>query len=175
MATAYTDPNTVHNPSTGAVAPAAWGDVIRDDLEALIEPPACSVYHSTTQSVAASTTVYLSANSENFDNDGLHSTVTNTSRITIQKTGRYELISTVQFAPEAAGSGVRNVKFRVNGTTTYESIQVVHTSTGSSAVLPGTRKLDLTAGDYVECGAFQSSPNSVNVTLLEFACKFDTR
>lgn len=29
---AYIDPQTVHNPAAGAVAPAAWGDQVRDDI-----------------------------------------------------------------------------------------------------------------------------------------------
>ena len=53
----YTDPQTIHNPATGTVAPATWGDILRENSEFLIDPPACSVTHSTTQSIATATTV----------------------------------------------------------------------------------------------------------------------
>jgi len=32
---AFTNPDTIHRASTGAVAPAAWGDTVNDDLNAL--------------------------------------------------------------------------------------------------------------------------------------------
>ena len=33
MTTPYVDPQTIHNPSTGASPPASWGDAVRDALE----------------------------------------------------------------------------------------------------------------------------------------------
>lgn len=48
---AFVDPNTIHNPAAGTVAPAAWGDVVRDDLVNLDsrKPTAATVATSQTE------------------------------------------------------------------------------------------------------------------------------
>lgn len=168
----YTDPNTVHNPATGTVAPAAWGDVVRDDLEFLIDPPACSVSNSSSQSIASGSSVVLNANTEAFDNDAMHSTVTNNSRVTAQTAGRYLLVSTVQFA--ANGTGRRGVNFLVNGTTNFSAAFAAPLA-ANAIIVPGIRLVTLAATDYVEARAFQDSGGALNVDLIEFAVTFLTR
>jgi len=170
----YIDTNTVHNPATGTVAPAAWGDTVRDDLEFFIDPPACAVKHSTTQSIATATTVALACNTEDFDNNAMHSTVTNNSRITIVTAGRYEFATTLRYAFHATGS--RLARFQVNAGTVYEVMFVAaSTATNDTTVVGGTKKLTLVAGDYVETIGFQTSGGNLNVEVLEFSAKFITR
>lgn len=171
----YIDPNTIHNPATGTVAPAAWGDVVRDDLEFLIDPPACSVFHNTTQSLVTATLTVLSANSEFFDNDAMHSTVTNNSRITIQTAGRYLVLGVVRFATSGAGNA-RLLQFLVNGTTQYEVQQVGGTSTAArDTLLSGSRLIVLAAADYVEVRARQDTGGNLATNLEEFGATFITR
>jgi len=170
----YVDPNTVHNPATGTVAPASWGDTIRDDLEFFIDPPACSVKHSTTQSIATATAVALACDTEDFDNNAMHSNVTNNSRITIVTAGRYEFATTLRYAFNATGS--RLARFQVNGGTVYEVMFVAaSTATNDTTVVGGTKKLTLVAGDYVQTIGFQTSGGNLNVEVLEFSAKFLTR
>ena len=169
----YVDPNTVHNPVTGTVAPAAWGDVIRDDLEFLIDPPVCSVFHSTTQNVTdGGSGVVLSADSETFDNDAMHSTVTNPSRITIQTDGRYLLTCRVDFEQNATGQ--RQSQFLLNGATTFGTDRR-QTTSSLVAICGSVATRVLTAGDYVEVNAFQNSGGTRTVTLREFTVLFLTR
>lgn len=168
----YVDPDTVHNPATGTVAPAAWGDVIRDDLEFLIDPPACSVFDNTGQSVADNTLATLNANSENFDNDAMHSTVTNNSRITVQTAGRYEFTSRVQFG--TSGTGRRTITYRLNGTTSTTVASAAAVS-GAAQTVPSFFKIVMGVGDYIEVQVFQTSGGSLTVTLVEFTGLFITR
>lgn len=172
---AYVDPQSVHNPATGAVAPAAWGDTVRDCLEFLIDPPACSVYNSAAQSVANGTAqVVLNANSENFDNAAMHSTVTNPSRITIQTSGRYLIGCTVLY--DADVDGRRVTQFLINGATVL--FGDVRNANISAAVTPRasvTRTYVFTAGDYVEVTASHNSGAALDVTLNEFFALFLTR
>lgn len=171
---AYTDANTVSNPTTGQPILAAWGDQIRTNQEFFVDPPACSVYASSAQSVATGASgVALTANSENYDNDSMHSTSTNTSRVTAQTAGRYLCIATVQFAANATGN--RRVAFVVNGTTTHESTLIPAVQAVNSVVLTAPRSLVLAASDYVEVSVWQTSGGNLNVTLLEFAAMFQTR
>jgi len=170
---AYADLNTLHNPSTGTAPPASWGDQVRDNLEFLIDPPACSVYHNTTQSLANDTTTALLANSEYFDNASMHSTASNTSRITIGTDGRYLFYATVTFA--ADGTGRRLVYLRVNGTTSYLLNSIAPPASPTTCVVPVIKSLPLVATDYVEVLANQNSGGALNTTLSEFYAKFETR
>jgi hypothetical protein len=169
----YVDPNTVHNPATGTVAPAAWGDVIRDDLEFMIDPPICSVFHSTTQNVTTGGSgVDLAADSENFDNDAMHSTVTNNSRITIQTAGRYLLTATIDFQQDATGQ--RQLQFKLNDTTTF-GIDRRQTTSSLVAINQSTATIALVAGDYVEVNAFQNSGSTLTCNLRMFTVLYLTR
>lgn len=171
---AYVDPNTVHNPSTGTVAPAAWGDTIRDDLEFLVDPPVCAVKATSAQSVGASSNTVLTAGTETFDNDTMHSTVTNTSRITIQTAGRYLVFPTVRFA--AASGGARVVHLQVNGGTPVPvGAFVADAALGTDVVISGSKPFTFAATDYVEVVAFQSTAGSLNVTLEDFTVIYITR
>jgi hypothetical protein len=172
----YVDLNTIHNPATGTIAPASWGDQARDNFEFLIDPPMCSVYASTAQAVATGTSTALTADSENYDSDAMHSTVSNTSRITAQEDGRYELTAMVFYA---AGTGRRVTSFLVNGTTALNGDSRVSAVTGGAAGVTDqvsiSRTVTLTAGDYVEVRVNQNSGGNLNVTLDEFTVKFEAR
>jgi hypothetical protein len=167
----YVDLNTIHNPATATIAPASWGDQTRDNFEFLVDPPACSVFNNAAQSVAVGSAV-LTANSENYDNNGMHSTVTNTSRITATTAGRYLVIATIECA--ASATGERDASLRVNGTTVFQSMRVGAAATGLT-VRTVSRTLVLAVNDYVEVLLGQNSGGNLNVFLREFAATFQTR
>jgi hypothetical protein len=173
----YVDPQSVHNPATGTVAPATWGDTVRDDLEYLIDPPACSVFNSTTQSTTTSTWTTLTADSENFDNNAMHSTVSNTSRITIQTAGRYLFFARNDWASNTAGSRV--MRYKINGTdpgaTLQQLMAIPATTTGINTQLAATWTLVLAAADYVEVEAWQNTGGNLQLVLREFGATFFTR
>lgn len=171
----YIDPNTIHNPATGTVAPATWGDVIRDDLEFLIDPPTCSVFDAGGQTVTNDTITSLSADSENFDNDAMHSTVTNTGRITVQTAGRYEFYARVNFQANSTAAKRRVIQLRKNGTTTFTVMSVPNVEDGNSQTISGALKDTMGVGDYYEVRALQNSGISLTVTLNEFAALYITR
>lgn len=168
----YVDPQTIHNPATGAVAPASWGDCVRDDLEFLISPPQCSFSHSTTQNVADSTWVSLSGNTENYDTDTMHSTVTNNSRCTITTAGKYLFIALAEVGAHATGH--RSMRLLVNGATVYELANQV-AITGASTRLGGSRTLALAAADYVEAQVWQNSGGTRTGQLVELSAQFTSR
>jgi hypothetical protein len=170
----YVDLNTIHNPATGTVAPATWGDQIRDNCEFLVDVPACSVFSTTNPSITHDTPTILAANSENYDNDAMHSTVTNNSRITCQTAGRYLLTAVLVYA--ANNSGNRGFNFVVNGTTTLNMTLWPASSSGALTTnQSGCRSLVMAAGDYVEVEAYQSSGVGLIIQLREFVAVFLTR
>jgi hypothetical protein len=169
----YVDLNTIHNPATGTVAPATWGDQSRDNQEFLIDPPACSISQAANTSCADATiTVLGTTATESFDNDAMHSDVTNRSRITIQTAGRYLFLARVSFAANSANS--REVRFRIDGSTLVNGILLLH---AGSATWRGslTGMLVLSAGQYVECVANQNSGGALDAALVEFAATYLTR
>jgi hypothetical protein len=168
----YIDLNGIHNPSTGGVAPAAWGDQVRDNFEAHEDPPVCSVSASVAQTVTSGSATALTADVENFDNDAMHSTVTNTSRITIQTEGRYLFISTVVFA--AGGAGTRQIVFRIDGVTSLGG-QLLSPAASGSTRLCAPFSSPLTVGQYLEVVVVQTQGANLGVTLNEFAAMRMTR
>lgn len=166
----YVDPNTIHNPATGTKAPASWGDTVRDDLEFLVDRPGCAVSNSTTQNVNTSTNTVLTADTELYDLDTMHSTVTNTSRITIATAGKYRLNGLVGWDSDATGR--REVYLLVNGST-------AHVVSVAAAVQAGCQTfekiLDLAATDYVEVRVWQNSGGTRTPRLRQFAAQHVAR
>lgn len=170
---AYADLLTVQTLNTGDILTAACLTQIRNNGEFLINPPACSVFKAASVSVANNTLTQLVADSEIFDNDSMHSTSVNTSRITAQTAGRYLAFATVFFDVDA--DGIRNVKFRVNGTTTYECMQVPAVSATQGCIITGVRAIPMVAGDYFEVLVLHTAGAGLSTLLLEAGATFMTR
>lgn len=166
----FVDPDTVSDPTTGQPITAAWGDQVNANQNYLAtDRPHCSVYNSTTQSIAtAPTYTAITADSELSDIGGMHSTVTNTSRVTIPtgEGGLYRVFATVQFDSNA--TGYRHVEFFVDATTQYPCDQVPAVN-GAVTIISAARSMSLAAGSYVEVRCRQSSGGNLNVTLLDFS------
>jgi hypothetical protein len=172
----YVDLNTIHNPATGTVPPATWGDQVRDNLEFLIDPPATSVTHSAQETTVHNTIKTLAADTENFDNNAMHSTVTNNSRITIQTAGRYIFGASISWVASAVGPNAHLVRFLVNGTDNYDISQHLSIGDGARALVQsGTRTLTLAVSDFVEVQVRQVEAANQNVQLQEFYATFLTR
>lgn len=78
------------------------------------DPPACRVYHDTTQSIAHGTFQALVFNTERYDTNAMHSTSSNTSRVTINTAGLYVLNMHAEFTAAADYTDII-VGFRLNG------------------------------------------------------------
>jgi hypothetical protein len=169
---AYAALSTIQTIATGQPFLAATLQQANDSLEFLIDPPACSLKESSTQSIADSTYVALTSNEENFDNDSMHSTVSNTSRITIQTAGRYLITATVYFTVNSTGARV--LRLVTNGTSSTDMV-AVGASAGGPTILPFAKPLVLSAGDYVEVHASQNSGGALDVQMVDFSAYFLTR
>jgi len=127
------------------------------------------VYNSGAQSVTTATWTALTADSELYDTDTIHSTVANTSRLTATTAGKYWIWASVQFAANATGD--RAASFDLNGGGTYHGQQRVGAFASSNCeVTPGV-ELDLAANDYVECRCRHSRGVNLNVTLSSFGMR----
>lgn len=120
------------------------------------------VTHDTTQSVANTGFTTLAFNTEKFDTDTIHDTSTNNSRLTCKTTGKYLISANITFAANA--TGYRQLVFLLNGTTYIASvINQAPTTGGATGSMLISTIYSLTANDYVEVQAAQSSGGALNV------------
>ena len=161
----YSDPGAV---TAGDPLPAAYLNTTRANGAWFSEPPQCSVLGLSAQSVPNSTLTAMLCGGEGLDNNGMHSTASNTSRITAVAAGRYTFTGTAQFAIDGTGTGMRRLTFKYNGVTEYDLVQVAAVSTLSTVILSGSRTFTLAISDYAEMVVNQNSGGALNVTALAF-------
>jgi hypothetical protein len=109
------------------------------------------------QTIATSVNTAILFDSEDFDDLGGHSTVSNTSRYTATRAGRYRFTGAIGFEPNA--SGFRAVRVWKNGSAIPgNTLSWSQFSVASNAVIPcRTVTVSLIVGDYVEMIALQNS------------------
>lgn len=170
----YVDPNTIDNPTTGQPIPAAWGDQIRANQEFFAESPQCSISGAAV-SCTSGTETTLTAASEAYDTDTMHSTASLTSRITAKTAGKYLFWGTVAFDFHA--TGYRRVNYKLNGgaAVTLATANAV-TSGGLNHVMPVPPfSLSLAVNDYIEVSVAQLSGGALNATLRELGAIWQSR
>lgn len=143
----YSSPATV---SAGQVITSTWGNSVRTATNYLANPPACRVYRSTAQSIAHNTNVAVTFDSERFDPTGMHSTSSNTSRITISDAGLYVVGGGGRLAAATDYTRIQITLF-VNGATVIQ--QQDDPDPGTANVTRGYTVQTLwkfAASDYVE-------------------------
>lgn len=122
----------------------------------------CRVFNSANISVANGG-AQLTFDSERFDTDGIHSTVTNTGRLTCQTAGKYRIGGSILFANN--NNNMRGLQVLLNGATVIGIHRVPASPTGSTDTVGMAMDVvyDLAAGDFVELTAYQSSGIALNV------------
>lgn len=125
--------------------------------------PRCVAYAAGTQALTTATFTAIALDTEDLDVSGMHSNVTNNSRITIPTggDGLYLVIGYLQYAGSAAGA-VRQVDIRKNGATFLA--QTLLTPNGVNNIANMATWLGvLVATDYVELIGFQDTGGNLNV------------
>jgi len=119
------------------------------------------VYNSTAIPLSTSGTWYnLTFNSERFDTDNIHSTASNTDRLTCSTAGVYLIIGSVRFASNANGD--RLLSIVLNGTTTL-AMETTRAASGNPTTMTVSAIYQLNVGDYVTLSAQQTSGGSLNI------------
>jgi hypothetical protein len=120
----------------------------------------CQLNRSSVLAVANDTLTAVTFDTETFDTDGYHSTVTDTSRVTIPtgKGGYYLLSSSTYW--DSNSSGFRRIRYRINGSTSALNTYTPGTSNANST--QNHTVVNLAAGDYVEMLVSQNSGGSLN-------------
>ena len=159
--TPYVDLNTIHNPTTGGVPPALWGDTVRDNLEALARPPRCKLGGS---HVASNTTWEdIPFTVSEYDSDGFLGSLSD-DFITIPSGlgGWYRVEAMVSWSP-AAGGISRVARIYVNGAVAQDSTRgAKRPSTGNDARVYTFEDLLLNPGDTVTSAGYQDSGGTLS-------------
>jgi len=128
---------------------AAWGT-----------PDGARVYNSANLTVSNLVVTALTFNSERYDNGGLHSTVTNTSRLTAQNAGKYLITAHLVWAANATGR--RTTHLRLDGET-YIATDVRPAIDGAVLAVSLATVYHLAASSYVEVAVYQNSGGDLDV------------
>ncbi|KKM16881.1 hypothetical protein LCGC14_1681350 [marine sediment metagenome] len=106
------------------------------------------------QNMTNNTLVTMTFSTETWDTDDMHSTASNTSRLTAKTAGKYRYNAHVRFASH--GTGRRALRVTFNGTTIVSQITV--NDTPNDAVdMEITGVYAFTVGDYIELAGFQNA------------------
>lgn len=138
---------------------------ILDRLERLEKPDlpllniAARVYNSGNQSISNNTTTALTFDSERWDTDGIHSTSSNTSRLTCTRAGKHLIVGHVRWALNT--TGMREIGIRLNGAT-FLAVLDATPNASFDHVMVVTTIWDMAVGDYVELTTYQNSGGALN-------------
>lgn len=117
----------------------------------------CQMRRTTTQSITASTWTAISFDAEDFDAAGGHNTGTNTSRYTVQASGKYRLTAAITLnyttgTPTIAGIFRKNASGTgIGGAITGSYTTLNCPSSGQNTIILATTYVALTAGsDWVD-------------------------
>jgi hypothetical protein len=139
---------------------------VRDAVNFLLNPPAAAVRQTVAQTLTTATTTAITMDTEDRDNDGMHSTSSNTSRLTANTPGWYLAAGGVTFVANATGA--RTVFWRVNAIVMppLGGIEIGNPGGASSRVPCSPYQFFLNATDFLEIVANQNSGANLNTEAL---------
>jgi len=116
------------------------------------------------QTVNDSTETAVAFNTEDYDTDTIHDTVTNNERLICKTAGRYLIFAHLYWAANGQSSGSYRIIFRVN-TATDIGIDIRQKSANALIGNELATVKDLAVNDYVRCIAYQTS-GAANDTVV---------
>lgn len=121
--------------------------------------PCVSCFRSAAQSIPNTTATVITFDSEVYDTDNFHSTVTNTGRLTAPVAGKYMVTGAVLMTANATGARVLDL--RINGAGVIDEDALVP-SAAQSTYLRVSRPYLFAAADFVELLIIQTSGGALN-------------
>jgi len=136
------------------ITAANYNTYTRDAVAFLIAPPRTSVYQTATTTCTTGVATTILFDTETYDTDTMHSTSSNTGRITATTTGLYTVYAQVCMASNATGT--RTLALVKNGATTIANARL-QSVIATNAYVDLEVDVQLTATDYVEVTMTQTS------------------
>lgn len=164
----YTSPTTV---VTGTTIASTWGNSVKAATDYLANPPACRVYNSANLSIPDNALTALTFNTERYDTDSMHSTVTNTGRITFTTAGIYNVGFVGSFDAAAQAITYAEVNIRRAGTDVIANQALATIPVGFTVPLHVTTQFKFAAADYIEVVVYQDNAANVARNIVAAASK----
>jgi hypothetical protein len=134
--------------------------------------PQCRVYNSANINISGSTDETLTFNSERYDVGAMHSTTTNTGRLTVPTggAGMYLVFAHVVWGA-FSDSTIRRIRIFGNGTTPLASVAnpAISTAAVNTAQTIVTIAANQTATDYFTVVVFQGSASGLGLDIQSSA------
>lgn len=124
---------------------------------------AARVFNSGALTISDSAVTTVTFDSERFDNDNIHSTSSNTGRLTATTAGKYYIAGMARFASN--GTGRRAIFIGHQGDNTI-ALQEWDTNQNASTHMAISTLYDLAADDYVELWVLQVSGGDLNIEAI---------
>lgn len=160
---------TVRDWSATELITEAKLDEISAALNYLLAPPRCFAYKGSDGSLGNNVwSGGISLGVEAYDSSNMHDNTTNNSRVAAPETGLYEAKASIEFEFHATGSRRLQVRKNAAGDQTlgtllrYKTVNAV-AGAGNNTSIDATFEIQLTAGDYLEMFAHQTSGGPLNV------------
>jgi len=148
----------------------ANGLYIVDDDDAVTGPfvmaqdIGCRVYHDTVFDVPNASTTALPFNTERWDTDGIHNTITNNDRLTCQTAGKYLIVGNVRLANSAVG--IRVLGIYLNASTMIGRMSINVLAAGDNITLNVSTIYSLSVTDYVTLRVYQNTGGNLSTLLI---------
>ena len=131
-------------------------------------PTACQIHHAGGVSITTGTFTVIEFTEEVYDPGGMHSTISNKSRITIPTTGDYLVIMHSSFL-DLGGNASQHRLYKNGAQTTVWEPSMGYTYSDLNGIGAYSMTLEpLVAGDYLEMAIFQPSGSDKNTDLCNF-------
>jgi hypothetical protein len=134
--------------------------------------PRCRVYNSANQTLTTATEASITWDSEQFDDGGLHSTSSNTERLTAPVAGTYMIILNVNFAGNLDGHRFAAITYNGTANVIAKSYAEPDTASTSDEALNVVALFKLAASDYVVARAYQNTGGNLDVTGGQYQSNF---
>lgn len=165
---------TPQHVSSGTASSSQFNDEVADNLQHLYDETlqkeiGCRLTRGSFKSIANSTVTAVDWDGERFDDDTMHSTSSNTTRITFTTAGTYAIGGVGRFATNATGK--RQVNIRLNGATVIAASSCNAVS-GSPTFVSVSSVWRFSAADYIEFEVEQNSGGALNLETGNGHCEF---
>jgi hypothetical protein len=138
---------------------------LRDNVQWLAtDSPCVRAYNSAAISIPTGADTLVTLNSERFDNAAMHSTSSNTSRLTVPTGGggKYLFGGVVDFGLNSIGG--RGCHIKLNSATFIAKTVMQANADGGSSSSTVTSSYAMNAADYIDMFAYQGSGGNLNLT-----------
>lgn len=141
---------------------------VRDNLSFLYNRATVSADRNASTTLSNDTWTTITFGNEDWDTNGLHSTVTNTGRLTIPSGFDGIWLFTMMLDFDTNTSGSRGVRLVTNGSTLNYGPMVPAATTTLRTRVSHTLMLDASAGDYFTVEGYQNRGGTLDVVAGKF-------